>query len=142
MWPIVHVVHILAFLGCLIASGFKLRILSAPNLDAGALQGLRRLDKVSSSSTGAIILTGGAMLAGQAGRILHLSDPFFLTKIALFLLASSLVLASKVFLRRHPPMEDFGSVETPGWMRVAIAVDLGSILAIAGLGAAIAHGLL
>lgn len=140
MWSLIHALHVGAFLGCLVSSGWKLRILSGPSLDGIALQHLRRLDIASSSSTGVILLTGATMLFAQPGRLAHLGDPAFQAKLLLFILASGLVLASKAFLRRRSLAGAEATMPTPGWLRMALAVDFGSILIIAGLGLAVAHG--
>ena len=142
MWIAVHLIHIAAFLGCLTASGLKLRVLTAVSLDGLTLAKLRRLDKISASSTGVIILTGAAMLAAQPGRSAHLLQFAFQFKLVLFVVASSLILATKVFLRRSPGDLEDGSVPTPGWMRRALLADFLSILIIAGIGIAFAHGLI
>ena len=140
MWMAIHVLHILAFLGCLTASGLKLRRLARPTLDGAAFQGLRRLDVLSSSSTGVIMLTGTAMLVGQPGRLAHLQEPAFLLKLLLFVIASGLVIATKIFLRRTPDPAPGASLPTPPWARWALLVDFCSIAVIAATGVAIAHG--
>ena len=142
MWAAVHLIHIAAFLGCLTASGLKLRALIAASLDGPALTTLRRLDKISASSTGVIILTGVAMLAVQPGRSAHLFELAFQFKLVLFVVASSLVLATKVYLRRTPAVLEDGPIPTPAWMRRALIADFLSILTIAAIGIAFAHRLI
>jgi uncharacterized membrane protein len=133
-------VHILAFLGCFGASGLKLYCLKRAMLDRAAIRRLRRLDLVSSSSTGVIVLSGALMLVAEPGRSAHLHEVAFLSKLMLFLIASGLVLTTKGFLRRTQLPENGAVIATPNWMRWALLVDFVSIGVIATTGVAIAHG--
>ncbi len=133
-------VHILAFLGCFAASGLKLRRLMPPMLDHSAILRLRRLDLVSSLSTGVIVMTGTIMLATQPGRSVHLTEVAFIGKLILFLVASGLVLTTKGFLRRALARKEGDLIDTPRWVLWALLVDFVSIGVIAATGAAVTHG--
>lgn len=142
MWLAIHILHILAFLGCLSASGIKLGILVSPALDAAAVGSLRKLDAISLSSSVLIVVTGIIMLAAEPGRAAHLSEAAFQLKILLFVVASSLVVTTKGFLRRTTVPADGQSIARPNWVRLVLLIDFASIIVVAATGAAIAHGVL
>ena len=114
--------------------------IDAPMLDHSAILRLRRLDLVSSLSTGVIVMTGTIMLATQPGRSVHLTEVAFIGKLILFLVASGLVLTTKGFLRRALARKEGDLIDTPRWVLWALLVDFVSIGVIAATGAAVTHG--
>jgi putative membrane protein len=135
----VKALHMLALLALLWASLRKNMLLSAPQLTGNNALRTRRFDKLSAASAGVMLLTGVAMalwFAKPTAYYLHHSA--FWAKMAIFVVASALIVWTKVFIRKATT---HATLPVPGAVRWILRLDFMGLLVMAGLGIVIAHGL-
>lgn len=129
---IIKLIHLLGFVGCLVASFQKNRILWAKSVEGQTLHQLIALDKISRASALLIFATGFAMaawLAKPAG--LYLGSVSFWLKIGLFVTASAAVLITKPLIREAATI---GHLKPTARIRTFLGFDFVAILVVAGLG--------
>lgn len=137
---VVKLLHLTGFVGCLIASAMKNRLLAPPAIDRNAITTLRQLDRMSGMSTGVIILSGLAMAIWLAKTPEYFSfSRLFWAKIALFVAVSTLVLMTKIRFRKAlATAQEMWPV--PSHVRHFLRIDLVGLIALAVAGRLVAHG--
>ena len=135
---IIKTLHLTGFIGCLIASLIKNRLLQADRIDGSALHRLIILDKVSGLSA-AIILITGVLMSGWFGSPteFYVSSPLFWGKVVLFTAASIAILTTKPLLRAAKAN---GVLFVDKRTRLKLRFDFTSILLVAGLGLWLVRG--
>jgi putative membrane protein len=136
---IVKIIHYLCFSALLYSSAMKNWLLCPARISLAQLQRLRRFDKLSGAAAGVILLTGLAMLLWLAKPTgYYLSQPLFLLKISIFVIASSLIVLTKIAFKRA-----LASAEAlwtaPRKVKLILAIDLSGLVMMAVLGYLVAH---
>ena len=135
-------VHLLALLGLLWASFQKNRLLSPQILSQPELSRVRRFDKLSAATSGLMLLSGAAMLFWLAKpTAYYMSHPGFLAKMCLFLLASALIVWTKLSFRRGIASGDAQWL-VPARVRWILRMDFVGLLVMGALGSMVARGML
>jgi putative membrane protein len=138
----VKMLHLISLLVLLYASAFKNILLNRAQIEAPALAKALRLDKLSGAAAGVMMLSGVAMLLWLAKPTsYYLQNPYFLLKIFIFVLASSLVVVSKIFLRRAFKASHSTLIVVPKHIQWILRFDLLGLLIMAGLGGLVTRGL-
>ena len=135
-------VHLLALLGLLWASFQKNRLLVPPTLNQSQLSRVRRFDKLSAATSGVMIVSGAAMLFWLAKpTAYYLLHPGFQVKMALFVVASALIVWTKVSFRRGISSGDEQWV-VPAKVRWILRLDFLGLLVMGTLGGMVARGMI
>ena len=134
-------VHLLALLGLLWASFQKNRLLLPPALTQSQLARVRRFDKLSAATSGVMLISGAAMLLWLAKpTVYYLAHPGFQVKMVLFVVASALVVWTKVHFRRAIASGD-AQWAVPTTVRWILRLDFLGLLAMGTLGSMVARGM-
>jgi putative membrane protein len=135
----VKALHMVALLALLWASLRKNMLLSGPHLTGNSALRTRRFDKLSAASAGVMLLTGGAMALWLAKpTAYYLQHPALWIKMAIFVVASGLIVWTKVFIRKATIHD---TLPVPSAVRWILRGDFAGLLAMSALGFVIAHGL-
>jgi putative membrane protein len=135
----VKALHMLALLALLWSSLRKNMLLTPVNLTAANALRTRQFDKLSAASAGIMLLTGLAMALWVAKPFAYYAGhPAFWLKIAVFIVASGLIVWSKVFIRKATTQ---ATSPVPAAVRWVLRIDFAGLLLMAALGFVIAHGL-
>ena len=134
----VKAIHIGAFLALLWASLRKNMLLAPVSLTGANAQRTARFDKLSAGAAGIMLLTGLAMALWLAKPAAYYAgNPAFWFKMAIFIVASGLIVWTKVFIRKAKSQ----AISTvPAAVRWVLRFDFFGILVMAALGFAVAHG--
>ncbi len=131
--------HLLALLALLWASLRKNMLLAPASLTVANAQRTRRFDKLSAAAAGTMLLTGLAMALWFAKPFAYYAGhPAFWVKIAIFILASGLIVWTKVYIRKATN-QDVSAI--PAAVRWILRIDFAGLLLMAALGYVIARGL-
>jgi putative membrane protein len=134
----VKAMHVAALLALLWASLRKNMLLSPASLTAANAQSVVRFDKLSAGAAGVMLLTGLAMALWLAKPLAYyVGNPAFWLKMAIFVVASGLIVWTKLFIReaRSWPLS-----AVPISVRWVLRFDFAGILVMAALGLVVAHG--
>jgi uncharacterized membrane protein len=135
----VKALHMLALLALLWASLRKNMLLTPASLTAANALRTRRFDKISAASAGVMLLTGLSMALWFAKPFAYYAGhPSFWLKMAVFIVASSLIVWTKVFIRKATTQP---TSPVPAAVRWVLRIDFAGLLMMAALGFVIAHGL-
>ena len=133
--------HLVALLFLFAASLGKNILLVQTPLQEQHLYWARLADKVSASAVGILLLTG-VSLAFFTGKGSHyyLSNPLFLAKMAILVLASFLILRTKKFFRQHAKQHSSIPVQAAPGVVTILRIDAISILVMMLLAMLVAQG--
>jgi putative membrane protein len=135
----VKALHMLVLLALLWSSLRKNMLLTPASLTAANALRTRGFDKLSAASAGVMLLTGLAMALWLAKPFAYYAGhPAFWVKMAVFVVASGLIVWSKVFIRKATSQ---ASSSVPAAVRWVLRLDFAGLLLMAALGFVIAHGL-
>jgi putative membrane protein len=135
----VKALHMLALLALLWSSLRKNMLLTPTSLTAANALRTRRFDKLSAASAGIMLLTGLAMALWLAKPFAYYAGhPAFWLKIVVFIVASSLIVWTKVFIRKATTQP---TSNVPPAVRWVLRLDFAGLMLMAALGFVIAHGL-
>jgi putative membrane protein len=135
----VKALHMLALLALIWASLRKNMLLSAPQLTGDNALRTKRFDKLSAASAGVMLLTGAAMALWLAKPTAYYTHHLaFWIKMTIFVVASALIVWTKVFIRKA---STHAALPVPGAVRWILRLDFTGLLVMAALGFVIAHGL-
>lgn len=131
-------IHMIALGALLWASFRKNTLLSAANLSTQNAIRTARFDKLSAASAGIMLLSGLAMLFWVAKpSAYYFALPAFWIKIAIFIVASALIVSTKTFIRQAKTQN---SSPIPKAVRWILRLDFLGLLAMASFGIIVAHG--
>ena len=113
-------------------------LLAPTSLTGANAQRTARFDKLSAGAAGVMLLTGLAMALWLAKPVAYYAgNPAFWLKMAIFIVASSLIVWTKVFIKKAKS-QTLSTV--PAAVRWVLRLDFAGILMMAALGLAVAHG--
>jgi uncharacterized membrane protein len=134
------VTHYLALLLLLWASFQKNRLLTPPSVAGEVLTRVMRFDKLSSATAGVMMLSGLAMLLWFAKpTAYYLVNVWFWLKMSLYVLASSLVVLSKIELRKAAATLHGAAWPVTTKVRRILRFDFVGLWVLVALGLSIAH---
>lgn len=135
----VKIIHYLCFAALLYGSAMKNWLLRPASISLAQVQHIRRFDKLSGAAAGVILLTGLAMLLWLAKpTIYYLTQSLFIFKISIFVVASSLIVLTKIaFKQALASTEAIWAV--PSKVKIILTIDLIGLLVMAVLGYLVAH---
>jgi len=109
------------------------------SISATQVARVRKFDKLSGAAAGIILLTGLAMLLWLAKPTsYYLSQPLFFFKISIFVIASGLIVLTKIAFKRALQAPE--TIWTaPRKVKIILTFDLIGLFAMATLGYLIAH---
>ncbi len=135
---LVKALHLGALLVLLWSSIRKNIFLTPASLTGANAQRTANFDKLSAGAAGVMLLSGLAMvlLLGKPTAY-YAANPAFWFKLAIFILASGLIVWTKVFIRQAKSQV---SSTVPQAVRWILRFDFAGILLMASLGFAVARG--
>ena len=135
---LVKAIHICALLALLWASLRKNMLLAPARLTGANAQRTARFDKLSAGAAGIMLLTGLAMVLWLAKPpAYYAGNAAFWVKMLIFVVASSLIVWTKVFIRKAKSQ---ALSPVPAAVRWVLRLDFAGILLMAALGYAVARG--
>jgi putative membrane protein len=136
---VVKTIHYLCFAALLYSSAMKNWLLRPARISLAQVQCVRRFDKLSGAAAGVILLTGLAMLLWLAKPTgYYLSQPLFILKISIFVIASSLIVLTKIAFKRALASDE-AAWTAPRRVKVILAIDLIGLVMMAVLGYLVSH---
>jgi putative membrane protein len=134
--------HLLALLFLFTASVIKnLLLIQAPIRSQTVLR-CRTADRVSGAAAGVVVLTGvGLLYLSAKGSAFYTANTFFWVKIAVLVIASALIVRTKIFFRENAKRTDADAVEVPRSIVGILKFDLASLVLMAYLGVLIVNGI-
>jgi uncharacterized membrane protein len=137
---LIQIAHIGFFLACIFASFSKNRLVWKTGLTAKDIVRVRMFDKISASAAGLLALSGLAMLFWFARpSSAYLENSLFWIKMALFIIASALVIWTKIDFKKALA-DDQPLWSPPSRVRAILAFDLMGLFVLAALGRWLAAG--
>lgn len=135
---LVKALHLSALLALLWSSLRKNIFLTPANLTGANAQRTANFDKLSAGAAGVMLLTGLAMLLWVGKPTAYYIGTFaFWLKMTIFVVASGLIVWTKVFIRRAKSQR---LSPVPRSVRWVLRLDFAGILLMAALGFVVAHG--
>jgi putative membrane protein len=136
---LVKSIHMIALVALLWASFSKNVLLYADKLTTENAIKTGRFDKLSAASAGIMLLSGLTMLFWVAKpSAYYLALSAFWLKIAIFIVASALIIWTKTFVRQAKTQNPSPIPKAVRWI---LRFDFVGLLVMAALGIVIAHGL-
>ena len=138
----VKCLHIMALL-VLFSSSLTKNILVLQTPFNGQLARWARIaDRASGAAAGVAVLSGLALVwLSSKGLDFYTSNGLFWLKMALLLLASGLIIRTKLFFRKHAGDPPKSTTPMPRGMPTILKFDLASLVVMACLGVVLASGL-
>lgn len=135
----VKTLHYLCFAALLYSSAMKNWLLRPMSISKAHLLRVRRFDKLSGAAAGIILLTGLAMLLWLSKPTgYYAAQPKFWLKISIFIVASGLIVLTKIAFKRALT-KDAGAWAVPRGVKAILIFDFWELLAMAVWGYLIAH---
>jgi putative membrane protein len=134
--------HLLALLFLFTASVIKNLLLIQAPIRSQTIQRCKTADQVSGAAAGVIVLTGiGLLYLSPKGSAFYTANSFFWLKIAVLVVASALIVRTKIFFREQAKRTEFDAVEVPRSIVGILKFDLASLVLMAYLGVLIVNGI-
>jgi putative membrane protein len=134
--------HLLALLSLFSASVIKNLLLGQVPILSKTIQRCRTADQVSGAAAGAVVLTGiGLLYLSPKGSAFYTANSVFWLKIAVLVVASALIVRTKVFFREHARRVESGAIEVPRSIVSILKFDLASLVLLTYLGVLIVNGI-
>jgi putative membrane protein len=134
--------HLLALLFLFAASVVKNLLLTQTSIESQTIQRCRTADQVSGAAAGIVVLTGiGLLYLSPKGSAFYTANSFFWVKIAVLVIASALIVRTKIFFREQAKRTEFDAVEVPRSIVGILKFDLASLVLMAYLGVLIVNGI-
>jgi putative membrane protein len=134
--------HLLALLFLFAASVLKNLLLTQTSIESQTIQRCRTADQVSGAAAGIVVLTGiGLLYFSPKGSAFYTANSFFWLKIAVLVVASALIVRTKIFFREQAKRTEFDAVEVPRSIVGILKFDLASLVLMAYLGVLIVNGI-
>jgi uncharacterized membrane protein len=135
-------VHLLSLLLLFSASLAKNLLVAAQPFDARAATRCRTADRISGAAAGLIVLSGIALvLVSPKGADFYTSNASLWIKVAVLILASALILRTKVYFRAAATGGPSVADPVPAAIVRILRVDLASLVLMAWLGVLVAYGI-
>lgn len=142
LFTTVKFTHLLSLLLLVCSSLAKNLLVGAKPFDAKSIARCRTADRVSGAAAGVIVLTGIAMIYGSPkGAGFYTSNPSLWIKVAILVVASVLIVRTKVFFRSAAKIQPNGAVDVPAVIPSILKVDLLSLVVMTYLGVLVAYGM-
>lgn len=130
----------LVFLFC--ASIFKNITVSRRPFTESEVYRCKLADKVSGAAAGLMVLSGfGLLYVSPKGAPYYFGHILFWVKMALLVIATLLILRTKVFFRKHGIQKSTKIVSAPGFLIPTLRFDAISLLAMVLLAVLFANGI-
>ena len=99
-------------------------------------------DRASGAAAGVVVVTGLGLLHFSAkGSTFYTSNGLFWLKLLMLLLASALIIRTKLFFRKEAKAASSTSVEVPGTISKILKFDLASLVVITYLAVLVVNGI-
>ena len=142
LFTAVKFIHLVSLLLLFCSSLAKNFLLSAKPIDAHAIARCRTADRVSGAAAGIIVLTGLAMIYGSPkGAGFYTSNPSLWIKVAVLVIASALIVRTKVFFRSAVNVPQSATIDVPAMIPSFLKVDLASLVVMTYLGVLVSYGI-
>jgi uncharacterized membrane protein len=142
LFTVVKFTHLLSLLLLFCSSLAKNLLVAAKPIDAPAIARCRTADRVSGGAAGIIVLTGIAMIYGSPkGAGFYTSNPNLWIKVAVLVIASALIVRTKVFFRSAANVPQSAAIGVPAVIPWFLKVDLASLVVMTYLGVLVAYGI-
>jgi putative membrane protein len=134
--------HLLSLIA-LFASNLAKNFLVAPSrVPSRNILLCRAADRASGAAAGVVVLTGlGLLQFSPKGSSFYTSNSLFWLKILVLVLASALIIRTKIFFRKHANAAPSISVDVPGAMSKILKFDFVSLLVITYLAVLVVNGI-
>lgn len=134
--------HLLALMFLFAASAVKNLLLGQASIQTLTIQRCRTSDQVSGAAAGVVVLTGICLLyLSPKGSAFYTANSFFWLKIGVLVVASALIVRTKIFFREHAKLAESSAVEVPRSVVSILKLDLASLVLMAYLGVLIVNGI-
>lgn len=133
--------HLTSLLFLFSASLFKNIVLSQKTLAENELYWCRIADKVSGASAGLMVITGGTLIYISAkGVSFYFLNSLFWLKIGVLIIATLLILKTKIFFRKHGVANSKIAVQVPKLIQSIMRFDAISLLVMALCAVSLVNG--
>lgn len=133
--------HIIALFFLFLASLFKNVWISKKPFQGRHLRQLKIADKVSGAAAGIMVGSGLYMLLGeQSNHLFRLQQPVFWIKMLILVVASLLIIVTKIYFSKTKLNASPDSLEIPKWIVLILRFDLASIVLMALLAVIMVRG--
>lgn len=138
---VVKGIHYAALIAILWASFMKNMLLTPREVSTETIRKVSRFDKLSGIAAALLLVSGLSMLYWFAKPTsYYLNSPLFQIKIAIFVIASVLIIFTKIYLKKSKAAEASVSHEVPAHVRFILRFDFVGLLALTSLGYLLARG--
>jgi putative membrane protein len=135
-------VHLVGLLILFSASSAKNLLISQTPIQRRSIQLCRTADRASGAAAGLVVVTGlGLLYFSPRGSSFYTHNSLFWLKIFVLILASALLIRTKLFFRKQSGAAPSISVDVPGSMSKILKFDLVSLLVITYLAVLVVNGI-
>jgi putative membrane protein len=134
--------HLLSLISLFAASLAKNLLVAKVRVPSRNIELCRVADRASGAAAGLVVLTGLGLLHFSAkGSSFYTSNGLFWLKIFMLLLASALIIRTKLFFRKEAKAASSTNVNVPGTISKILKFDLASLVVITYLGVLVVNGI-
>jgi putative membrane protein len=142
LFPTLKFLHLLSLISLFAASLAKNLLVAKVQVPSRNIELCRVADRVSGAAAGLVVFTGAGLLYFSAkGSGFYTSNGLFWLKIFLLLLASALIIRTKLFFRKETKAASSTNIDVPATISKILKFDLASLAVITYLAVLVVNGI-